>query len=177
MANGRAAAGDHGRGRWHRRQPTRVGAFPPHRGPASARRSQGRQAVRLRSSANAFTRGGCRKSDLSLPLHIPIRGHADLPGISDRAVYAAFLATFWSSDFFLFIVAAPPTFHARACLAVSALASPPPGRSWASRPSWASRCCGLLLPRPARAAARAWECVGGRCRWALLGSSAWTSVS
>lgn len=66
----------------------------------------------------------------------------------------------------------PLTFHARACQDRTgprlSAARPVPGHP---------RELGLavlLLPRPARAAARARERVGGRCRWALLGSLAWT---
>lgn len=80
----------------HRRRKVPV----PSAVPATAKPSHGGQALRLRSSANALLTGDCRKSDLWLPLFIPIRGHVDLPGISDRAVYAAFSATFWSSALF-----------------------------------------------------------------------------
>lgn len=31
------------------------------------------------------------------PLAVPIRGRGDLPGVSDRALYAVFSATFWCS--------------------------------------------------------------------------------
>lgn len=99
----------------------------------------------------------CRKSDLWLPLLIPIRGHVDLPGISDRAVYAAFSATFWSSAFFFpfFLLSPPPTFHARAGLTVSAVALPPPCRFLGHPPE-----LGLAVLRAARAAALAGGAAG-----------------
>lgn len=89
----------------------------------------------------------CRKSDLWLPLLIPIRGHVDLPGISDRAVYAAFSATFWSSAFFFFLSFCcrrpQPSTPARAWPCRLSPCRRPAG-SWVTRPSWASPCCGLL---------------------------------
>lgn len=63
-------------------------------GPQTSKLEQVGEAVRLRSSANALSRVCYRKSDLWLSLHIPFRGHAELPGISDRVVYAAFSAIF-----------------------------------------------------------------------------------
>lgn len=120
-------------------------------------------------SHRAPRQAACRKSDLWLPLLIPIRGHVDLPGISDRAVYTAFSATFWSSAFFfsfLFVVAAPNLPRPRGpdrvgCRLAAAL--PVPGSPARAGPRRAAGCSGGR--------------VGGRCRWALLGPSAWTPVS
>lgn len=108
-------------------------------------------------SHRAPRQAACRKSDLWLPLLIPIRGHVDLPGISDRAVYTAFSATFWSSAFFFpfFLLSPPPTFHARAGLTVSAVASPPPCRFLGHPPE-----LGLAVLRAARAAALAGGAAG-----------------
>lgn len=142
-------------------------ALPPsHRGgrPLCASQTCGRRGsfAPAQSSKGAYSGVDCRKSDL--PLLIPIRGHGDLPGISDRAVYAAFSATFWSSAlsfFFPFCCRhSQPSTAARAWPYRLALLRRP-ARSSVARPSWASPCGGLLPPRPARAAARAWNVLAG----------------
>lgn len=96
--------------------------------------------MRLRSSANALSSVGCRKSDLSLPLMIPFRGHVDLPGPVTGLSTPPFRRLFSLPPFFffpppppfLFVVATPSLPRPRGPgLRLVTLRRP-------ARPSWAS---------------------------------------